>query len=379
MFGIASASPLLSDGNAPFLPTRIAVAHRAGLPLLVLIAAVEAARAGAAPPAGPVHLQPGWVCCPDDAHLLPPRFRALFAQARPVEDTTSTNRPRTRSAEITRQSPVSAAYTPAVVAIDPLGAPGEVPWTVHATTFRVRSGPSTTHSQLGTLTAGNTVTGVYHLVAETDEEWIRFTYNGNPDAWVSATGVYRPHPLNIANISTHGNLAYGSERVNRWWANPSTYEPTDLATIPPRFTTQVSGRSYQLRTAARDATVAMLTAAEADGVVIRVGSPYRSWASQKSIYTSAVNNDGLNQRYSAPPGHSEHQLGATMDFSYGSSGSFLDNNTPEHNWLKANGARFGFRQSYTAENVAQTGYVEEPWHWRYWGPPAAAGDSLKVQ
>lgn len=336
--------------------------------------------------AGPQPLRPGWVCCPEDMHRLPPRFQALFAQAsptpaatRPAEDTGASRRTRTRSAEITRESPVRAAYTPSVVSIDPLGATGEVPWTVHATTFRVRNGPSTTFSQLGTLTAGNTVTGVYHLVAETDEEWIKFTYNGNPNAWISATGVYRPHPLNIANIAAHDNLAYGSERVNRWWANPSTYEATDLATIPAQFTTQISGRTYQLRAAARDATVAMLTAALADGVTIRVGSPYRSWSSQKSIYTNAVNGDGLNQRYSAPPGHSEHQLGATMDFSYGYSTSFLDNDTPEHNWLKANAASFGFRQSYTAENIAQTGYIEEPWHWRYWGPPTASGDSLRVQ
>lgn len=328
---------------------------------------------------------------------MPPRFRALFAQASsiapdPTPKAPSSGRRRAKggntetpewvpadiSASPALNAPTRNAFTAVPVSIDPLGAVGDVAWTIHANTFNVRSGPSTTFSALGQLTAGAQVVGVYHLVTESDQEWIRFTYNGNPSAWISATGAYRPHPLNITNIAANTNLPYGTERVNRWWANPSTYEASDLVNVPPQYTSQIPGRVYQLRAEVATAVAAMLDAAAADGVIIRVGSPYRSWTSQRSIYQSAVSSDGLAQRYSAPPGHSEHQLGATMDFSYGYSTSFLDNDTPEHDWLVEHGDEYGFRQSYTADNTAATGYIEEPWHWRYWGQAVTATHSMAV-
>ena len=72
----------------------------------------------------------------------------------------------------------------------------------------------------------------------------------------------------------------------------------------------------------------------------------------------------------AKPGHSEHQLGTTVDLCGLDPATVADpafGLTREGQWLESNAARFGFRLSYTPQNTRQTGYVPEPWHYRYIG------------
>lgn len=42
-------------------------------------------------------------------------------------------------------------------------------------------------------------------------------------------------------------------------------------------------------------------------------------------------------------------------------------NSAEYAWLVKNAASYGFVQSYQAGKESITGYVAEPWHWRYVG------------
>lgn len=156
------------------------------------------------------------------------------------------------------------------------------------------------------------------------------------------------------------------EIVNRWWAVPISYEPSDLVEVPLDYTTNAGRRRYLLRRAARDAVVKMIDAARSEGVDFRVASPYRSGPTQTRIYQNNIKKN-FAQRSSAPPGHSEHQLGTTIDFSLAPRGRFLKDTDPAYHWLVENAARFGFVQTYTAENVDKTGYIVEPWHWRYFG------------
>lgn len=259
-----------------------------------------------------------------------------------------------------------STFTAERVQIDPLGSDGEIPWIVHARdTLNVRSGPGREFELVARLAGGEQVSGDYYVVAETDEEWLRIKLEGIDEAWISRTGVFRPHPTNIANLKKHGNLPFGEEIVNRWWALPADYEPDDLVEIPARYTAGQEGRSYQLRREAVQRLGEMFDAAAADGITLRASSPYRSWETQKRIYDRNVGRR-FNQRSSAPPGHSEHQLGTTCDISF-AAGGFLRKDTPEHDWLAANAARFGWRQTYHDHNTAETGYIEEPWHWRYVG------------
>ena len=119
-----------------------------------------------------------------------------------------------------------------------------------------------------------------------------------------------------------------------------------------------------------DALLRMLESARSDGVEIRIASDYRSGKRQKELYLAAVEKDGPEQRYSAPPGHSEHQLGTTADLT-DSEGKHLFaqdyDQTPGGMWLEKNAPGYGFKRSYYPHNVKETGYISEPWHWRYIG------------
>ena len=80
-------------------------------------------------------------------------------------------------------------------------------------------------------------------------------------------------------------------------------------------------------------------------------------------------------RQSARPGHSEHQMGTTMDITSPSVGNDLVSafgDTPEGKWLAANAHTFGFVMSYPPGKEATTGYIYEPWHFRYVGKAEAA-------
>lgn len=291
-------------------------------------------------------------------------FHASPLSAQFRADVTSLNElPAESRALIERQKPPAAhqKLTPVLVTIDPLGAVGDVAWTVHYATLNVRTEPSTTMgSVVGSLVQNDTVIGDYYLVIESDEEWLQIQFGGQP-RWISRTGVTRIHPTNQANITAFTNLPIGSELVNRWWGIPMSYEANDIVTLPVGYR---SG-TQRLRSEPAAAIVALIDAGRLAGVNLIVGSSYRSGPTQQSIYNNAVNNDGLSQRYSAPPGHSEHQLGTTVDLTDTSTGNFVTSGSIAHNWLLAHSAAFGFTQSYTATNIAETGYIEEPWHLRY--------------
>lgn len=258
---------------------------------------------------------------------------------------------------------LSAATVP--IAIDPQGTSGNVPWTVLTSpSANVRSGPSTSNQLLGSVPKNQALTGTLMLVESTDEEWLQFLFN-NDTAYVSRSTLIRIHPAQVAPPPA---FEYGYEIANRFWGMPLTYAANDLVEVPTAYTMRESGRSYKLRSEVSGSVAIMATAGLAQGVDIRVASPYRSGSQQQSIYQSAVNNDGLSQRYSAPPGHSEHQLGVCVDFADGASTAVITDafaNTPEGIWMSKNAEAFGWIQSYRPDNIAETGYIVEAWHYRY--------------
>jgi D-alanyl-D-alanine carboxypeptidase len=100
-------------------------------------------------------------------------------------------------------------------------------------------------------------------------------------------------------------------------------------------------------------------------------SGFRSYNYQKKLYNSSVETDGEEyaQRYSAKPGHSEHQTGLAFDLGgqmeYWLEPEFAD--TEEGIWLAENAHRFGFILRYPKDKEHITGYAYEPWHFRYVG------------
>ncbi len=123
---------------------------------------------------------------------------------------------------------------------------------------------------------------------------------------------------------------------------------------------------------------AMATAARAAGARMSVQSAYRSYATQKSTFAYWVRVHGYATalKESARAGHSEHQLGTTLDFrSYGGGApwDYSDwGTTKAGTWLKTNAWKYGFVMSYPKGKSAVTCYTYEPWHYRYVGRARAA-------
>lgn len=272
-----------------------------------------------------------------------------------------------------RMTGIQVAFTPSLtierVHHPTHGAPIDTPWTVHVDRLNVHAKPTLMAPILGALETGNQISGQFNLIVESDEEWLQIDVHGLP-GHAPMMGLHRVHPRNRQQLDLFTNLPIGEEIVNRWWGIPLEYEPDDLVALPLGYTAEQPGREYLLRKEAATMVMALIDAAREDGLDMRVSSPYRSGQYQQQIYGNAVARRGLSQRASAPPGHSEHQLGTTVDFSNPNTRRFLNNSDPRHAWLRENGHRFGFRQTYTADNRHETGYIEEPWHWRYMGAPS---------
>ena len=115
------------------------------------------------------------------------------------------------------------------------------------------------------------------------------------------------------------------------------------------------------------------------GINLKVVSGYRSYIDQVQTFNYWVdqemqNNPNLTKQqatakantYSALPGHSEHQLGTTVDilsdetnYQFNSDGSL-----PYAKWLATNASKYHFTISYPPNNGQ---YNYEPWHIR-WRP-----------
>ncbi len=110
------------------------------------------------------------------------------------------------------------------------------------------------------------------------------------------------------------------------------------------------GRGYLLPPAAT-AWEEMRVAAAADGIDLQATDFYRSWESQNNAYQKHLR--GEKKANVLPPGTSEHGVGLAVDIT---NGHIIGYNDPEHAWMRANGAAFGF---YPISN--------ESWHWEFRG------------
>ncbi len=133
----------------------------------------------------------------------------------------------------------------------------------------------------------------------------------------------------------------------------------------------VTREGLRLRKAARAALLAMSRAARAEGVKLVVGSAYRSFEYQKTVFARTVRELGQAkaESLSAHPGLSQHQLGTALDFSPIDEAFAA---TKAGRWTAANAGRFGFSLSYPQGLSGLTGYDSESWHFRFIGKNAMA-------
>ncbi len=130
---------------------------------------------------------------------------------------------------------------------------------------------------------------------------------------------------------------------------------------------------YRVRRVAVTDLKKMATAARRAGARFSVQSAYRSYATQKATFQHWVREHGyaVALKESARAGHSEHQLGTTVDLrSYGGRAPWDLKDwgrTKAGKWLKANAWKYGFVMSYPRGKTKVTCYTYEPWHYRYVG------------
>lgn len=202
---------------------------------------------------------------------------------------------------------------------------------------------------------------------------------------VSVFFVSRKKPQNIAVNQTIAVTKHSSSDETATEAATDKEEPS----VEPASKKVVGGRTYidgilivnkhyslpsdynpGVDQTADAAIQKMIAAAHKDGITLWVRSGFRSYDIQTSLYNTYVAEDGKSaaSRYSARPGHSEHQTGLAFDL------NSLDQSfgkTPEGKWIAKNCWKYGFIIRYPKAKEDVTGYMYEPWHVRYLGKEVA--------
>ncbi len=174
-------------------------------------------------------------------------------------------------------------------------------------------------------------------------------------------GVLDPQKLEQENAL---NIGENTVLVNKKYKLDSEYEP-ELGEVDGFYLDKSSINDY----------LKMKEDALNDGVTLNIGSAYRSYNEQEAIFNSYLQKDpyDLVITYSAYPGTSEHQTGLVIDFVDGSNCDYTKcyEDTPSGKWLANNSYKYGFILRYGNEKEDITGYMYEPWHFRYVGKDVA--------
>ena len=190
---------------------------------------------------------------------------------------------------------------------------------------------------------------------------------------LSADGLPSCH---VADVPTSqlSLTAWSTSVLDTTYRLTSAYVPHDLRST---VNAGLNG-GFKVRAFVIPDLKAMAKAARAAGARLAVESAYRSYGTQKATfaYWTRVSGYAGALRGSARAGHSEHQLGTTLDFkSYGRSAPWNTRDwgtTKAGAWLRNNAWKYGFIMSYPKGKSGVTCYQYEPWHFRYVGRAAAA-------
>lgn len=173
-------------------------------------------------------------------------------------------------------------------------------------------------------------------------------------------GIDKPFYTDVKTIENPDDNLVLANKYNKF---PENYVPKDLVQV----------ESISMKKEAGAALEKMAKDMRENGLTINLISGYRSEERQRVLYNSYVKKSGSLEAdtYSARPGFSEHQSGLAIDMSntYTLTESF--ENTKEFEYLSNNAYKYGFILRYKKDKVYMTGYIYEPWHYRYVGLKAA--------
>ncbi len=167
------------------------------------------------------------------------------------------------------------------------------------------------------------------------------------------------------NVKKAINLNTNYILVNKFYYLEPNYVPENLEEIDSKYS--VPGK--QLVNVARISFEFLAKKAEEEGYNIRAVSTYRSYSYQTDLYNNYVTQDGVEEadKYSARAGFSEHQTGLAVDVDNRETDFNNFENTKEFHWMIENAHKYGFILRYPKEKEFITGYMYEPWHFRYVG------------
>ncbi|MDF2820290.1 MAG: D-alanyl-D-alanine carboxypeptidase [Clostridiales bacterium] len=108
---------------------------------------------------------------------------------------------------------------------------------------------------------------------------------------------------------------------------------------------------------------------------VTVVSGYRTYEYQAEVFRSkaALVGEAKARVWAAEPGGSEHHTGLALDISiYTDNGeNIVYDGTGDYAWINENSYKYGLILRYTEEKTDITGFMYEPWHFRYVGLPHA--------
>lgn len=233
------------------------------------------------------------------------------------------------------------------------------------------------HPELATIV----VNGVIHVSSEAvtgNDILITITYEGLVTEVTVNVKNLLEHTVavNSSGIAVVTNPQALDVVVNKQRSLPTDFVPPQM--VEPNVPFSFSGQSEKklLQKVAADALEELFAAAKKDNITLYAVSGYRSYGTQKAIFNNNVIRQGEEEasRFSARPGHSEHQTGLTMDVTGTDSKCLLEQcfeHTSEGQWIDKHAAEYGFILRYPKDKEDITGYAFEPWHLRYVGKQLA--------
>lgn len=163
--------------------------------------------------------------------------------------------------------------------------------------------------------------------------------------------------------------------VSQWYA------PEDLVPLSASLPPGTVWGELSLRRAAAESLTLLVQEMIAAGLRPQILSAYRSYSEQAGAYAKwQAEQPARADIISARPGSSEHQLGTTVDFGSPELAAWVGPNiqfhaafanTSEGVWLAEHAHEYGFTLSYPEDGFETTGFVYEPWHYRYVGVDVA--------
>ena len=147
----------------------------------------------------------------------------------------------------------------------------------------------------------------------------------------------------------------------------TNYTPSNLVLLD----SSISPSNVCLKKEVADSLAIMINDAKKSDVNIKVSSGFRNYDIQENMFLKQQLASVGSASLVAKPGYSEHQLGTAVDLA--SRLSTYDEKTQKYqdvtnvDWLENNAYKYGFIESYPKGKELTTGYIYEPWHYRYVG------------